>query len=481
MNIKRRLIISNTVMVVIPFIVTFLAACAFIFVSSHFLNKNMNYDAFKETAMVKSEMLSEINGLSKQPSDVIEQADFQRELLKKMDSINGKVIIAKNDDMIFASKNINRIDLEKCLKEIDKNSFNKMVKISNVTYIIETIPIKNGSGDMDGQLRIILLAPLENNMLQIRNFLIVIILVFIISFIIVNIMSSYLFSKRIIKPVTMLKSAASEIRKGNLDCEIIEDGDDEIKELCHDFEIMRIQLKDSVNMRMKYDDNRKMLVSSISHDLKTPISSIKGYVEGILDGVANTQGKVQKYLKTIYSKAEHVDTMIDDLLLYSKLDLNQIPFNFEKTDIVQYFEYCVSENYAELKRHNIEINLINNLKDLIYVMLDRDRMKRVIMNIIDNSRKYMDKSEGKIDICLRETNLSIIIEIRDNGPGISEDDVNKIFDRFYREDSARSEAKGSGLGLAIAKQIVEGHHGKIWAVNHENEGTSIIISLAKTH
>jgi signal transduction histidine kinase len=104
---------------------------------------------------------------------------------------------------------------------------------------------------------------------------------------------------------------------------------------------------------------------------------------------------------------------------------------------------------------------------------------RVILNIIDNSRKYMNKKSGRISIILRETKTSIIIEIKDNGSGIGKDDINKIFNRFYRADSARSNARGSGLGLAIAKQIVEGHNGNIWANSNINEGTSIIISLAK--
>ena len=243
---------------------------------------------------------------------------------------------------------------------------------------------------------------------------------------------------------------------------------------------MRIQLKDSIRIKMKYDDNRKMLVSSISHDLKTPITSIKGYVEGILDGVANTPEKLERYLKTIYSKAEQIDVMIDDLLLYSKLDLNQLPFNYEKTDIVEYFNYCIHESAPELQKSNIKIDLKNDLKESNYVKLDRERMRRVIVNIIDNSRKYMDKTEGQITIMLRETNSSIIIELRDNGSGIDKNDINRIFDRFYRANLARTGTNGSGLGLAIAKQIVEGHKGKIWAVSHENEGTSIIISLAKT-
>ena len=232
-------------------------------------------------------------------------------------------------------------------------------------------------------------------------------------------------------------------------------------------------------MKKKYDDNRTMLVSSISHDLKTPITSIKGYVKGILDGVANTPEKVERYLKTVYSKSEQMDVMIDDLLLYSKLDLSQLPFNFEKTDIIDYFNYCIHESSLELEKFNIKISLKSDLDGVKYVKIDRERLMRVILNIIDNSRKYMDKKQGEITILLRETNSSIIIEIRDNGSGIDENDVNKIFDRFYRADTARSEANGSGLGLAIAKQIVEGHSGTIWAVSHENQGISILISLGK--
>ena len=171
--------------------------------------------------------------------------------------------------------------------------------------------------------------------------------------------------------------------------------------------------------------------------------------------------------------------MIDDLLLYSKLDLNQIPFNFEKTDIVEYFKYCIYEVQPELKKNNININLENNLKEATFLKIDLERMKRVVMNIIDNSRKYMDKEQGSITIKLRDTNLSLIIEIRDNGIGIDKNNINNIFNRFYRADAARSGTKGSGLGLAIAKQIVEGHKGKIWGISHGNEGTSILISLAK--
>jgi signal transduction histidine kinase len=162
------------------------------------------------------------------------------------------------------------------------------------------------------------------------------------------------------------------------------------------------------------------------------------------------------------------------------LDLQQIPFNFEKTDIAKYLADCVLECEPELERSRIKLTFVNELHSSRYVQLDRQRIKRVIINILDNSRKYMNKEQGELKILLRETNSSVIVELRDNGSGIGENDLPYIFDRFFRSDTARSEIKGSGLGLAIAKQIIEGHNGRVWAVSHGDEGSSILISLSKS-
>ncbi|KAJ49034.1 hypothetical protein BD780_003314 [Clostridium tetanomorphum] len=476
MDVKKRFIISNIIIVIVPIIITITTMFGFLFISSKFFRRDINYDGVKKHIIVRSELVTIRNHILKQNIDNVEDSKFQNDLLQQLSSLNGKFIIVKENKIIANPKDINKIDIEKCMEVAKGNTVDKRIGISGISYMMEIIDL-NLKDKMATSL--ILLAPVGKEINIFNKLIITGIFVFIISFIIINIIMSYVLSEKIINPIKRLKKATDEISNGNLNCEIIEEGDQEIKELCHGFETMRIQLKDSIIMKMKYDDNRKVLVSSISHDLKTPITSIKGYVEGILDGVANTPEKRDNYLKTIYSKAEHIDHMIDDLLLYSKLDLKQIPFNFEKIDIVEYFDYCICESELELKKDNITIELRNDLKTSRFVIMDRERMKRVILNIIENSRKYMDKEQGKIIVNLRETKSSIIVEIRDNGAGISNDNINKIFDRFYRGDYARSGAKGSGLGLSIAKQIVEGHKGRIWAVSHGNEGTSIMISLGK--
>lgn len=476
MNIKKRLIISNTITVLIPFIITIIVASMYIFISSKMFEEDVSYNNFKKLVLIEAELYDTKNDIWKQKADNIEDPRFQQELSKKLLSINGEIIIIKNNSTIFASKDISKIDIEKCLQSTEHKSPKKIAKVDNNAYVVEVVPLKFTDG-VDGN--VILLAPAGKELDGMQKFIITIVLVFVISFIAANIFTSYSFSKRILKPITLLKNAAGQISTGDLECEIIQDGDEEIRELCADFEKMRVQLKDSIRMKMRYDDNRKMLVSSISHDLKTPITSIKGYVEGIMDGVANNPEKLRKYLTTIYSKAEQMDVMIDDLLLYSKLDLNQIPFDFQKVNILEYFSYCVQESTLELEKYNIKIRLENSLEEAKYVMIDSQRLKRVIINIIDNSRKYMGKEQGEIIIMLRETNSSIVIEIKDSGVGIDKEHIDKIFDKFYRGDLARSGTKGSGLGLAIAKQIVEGHRGKIWVISEENKGTSILISLAK--
>ncbi|WP_446897180.1 sensor histidine kinase [Clostridium sp. LBM24168] len=476
MDIKKRLIIYNNLTIIVPFIITAIVAFIFIFVSSKFFNGSITYNDFKRASLTKSELLNVSKDIAKSDTkNIKEDEQFQKYMLQKLSTINGKIIIVKSGDIVFSSRDLGKIDVAKSLEESDGNR-RSLLQIKSTHYSIDSFPLafKDGS-----QGKVVFLVPAAVESSIFKNFIITILLTFFICFISMSIIISYIFSKKILDPVSDLKKAMEEISRGDLDFEIAESGDMEIKELCADFEKMRIQLKDSVRMRVKYDENRKMLVSSISHDLKTPITSIEGYVQGILDGVANTPEKLKHYLNTIHIKAKQVDSMIDDLLLYSKLDLNQIPFTYEKTDIVEYFECCVEENKPELEKSNISISLENNLKGSPFLMIDRVRFMRVILNIIDNARKYMGKKSGTIKIILRETKTSVIIEIKDNGSGISKDDLNKVFSRFYRADSARSNARGSGLGLAIAKQIVEGHSGNIWATSRAEEGTSIIISLGK--
>lgn len=286
--------------------------------------------------------------------------------------------------------------------------------------------------------------------------------------------------RSVLRPLSKLQEATRKIRDGNLDFTLEVEEDDEIGELCQDFEEMRIRLKENAEEKIQYDIENKELISNISHDLKTPITAIKGYVEGIMDGVASSPEKLDKYIRTIYNKANDMDRLIDELTFYSKIDTNKIPYEFNKINVNSYFGDCVEEVGLDMDSRNIELGYFNYVSDDVVVIADAEQMKRVINNIISNSVKYMDKPKGIINIRIKDVGDFIHIEIEDNGRGIAAKDLPCIFDRFYRTDSSRNSSQGgSGIGLSIVRKIVEDHGGRIWATSKEGMGTEMHIVLRK--
>lgn len=290
---------------------------------------------------------------------------------------------------------------------------------------------------------------------------------------------NYLVSRSIIKPISILKEGAERIKSGDLNFEIKATSNDEIGQLNREFEDMRKKLKESVNLQLQYEENRKELLSNISHDLKTPITSIMGYVEGIKDGVANTPQKMDKYLSTVYLKARDMDLLIDELFLFSKLDLKKELFTFETVRMDEYLKDYVEELQLDLLQQGIQIEL-QQLYKPIYVSADREKLKRVLANLISNCVKYMNKDEKHISISLHEGLYDVVVQVTDNGYGIESSALPYIFNRFYRaEQSRNSLTGGSGLGLAIAKKIIDEHGGDIWATSEIGKGTSVFFSIKK--
>ena len=281
-------------------------------------------------------------------------------------------------------------------------------------------------------------------------------------------------------PLAKLQAAARNIKEGNLDFEIKNETNDEIGQLCQDFEEMRLRLKANAEEKVAYDKENKELISNISHDLKTPITAVKGYVEGIMDGVADTPEKMDRYIRTIYNKANEMDRLINELTFYSKIDTNRIPYTFNKIHISDYFEDCVDELSVELESSGVSLTYFNYLEEDAVVIADAEQLKRVINNIVSNSLKYMDKPKGVINIRLRDVGDFIQIEVEDNGKGIAQKDLANIFERFYRTDASRNSSKGgSGIGLSIVKKIMEDHGGQVWATSKEGTGTTMYLALRK--
>ena len=281
-------------------------------------------------------------------------------------------------------------------------------------------------------------------------------------------------------PLAKLQKAARNIKEGNLDFEIRQESDDEIGQLCQDFEEMRLRLKANAEEKVAFDRENKELISNISHDLKTPITAVKGYVEGIMDGVADTPEKMNRYVKTIYNKTNEMDHLINELTFYSKIDTNRIPYTFSKLNVEDYFSDCAEETGLELETRGIELVYANYVESGVQVIADGEQIRRVIHNIISNAIKYMDKPKGIIQIRVKDVGDFIQVEIEDNGKGIAAKDLTSIFDRFYRTDVSRNSSKGgSGIGLSIVKKILEDHGGKVWATSRLGIGTIMYFVLRK--
>lgn len=282
----------------------------------------------------------------------------------------------------------------------------------------------------------------------------------------------------ILKPLDKLQEAAREIKEGNLDFTLDPEEENEIGSLYQDFEEMRIRLKENQEEKLQYDQDNKELISNISHDLKTPLTAIKGYVEGIMDGVASGPEKLDRYIRTIYNKVNDMDRLIDELTFYTKIDTNKIPYNFKKIGIDEFFRDCADEVGLDMESRGIAFSFTSDVRPEVIVIADAEQLKRVVNNIVVNAVKYMDKEKGRIDIRLKDDRDFVQVEIEDNGRGISGKDLPNIFDRFYRADTSRNTSKGgSGIGLSIVKKIIEDHGGRVWARSRYGEGTTILFSL----
>ena len=239
---------------------------------------------------------------------------------------------------------------------------------------------------------------------------------------------------------------------------------------------MRRRLQESVELQLTYEQEEKNLIAGMAHDLRTPITSIKGYIEGLRDGVANTPEKQKRYLDTLAVKTEDLNRLVDSLFLFSKLDTGKYPFHFETVEIREYMKGYVASRVYDCAQQGITLHYQDRMDGPAYLRLSVAEMERVFNNIISNSMKYKPKETGNLTITLSAVEKNAVLCFADDGNGVPEESIGKLFQRFYRADPSRNNpSEGSGLGLSIAKQIVEAHGGTIVAGN--NHGLSITITL----
>lgn len=279
-------------------------------------------------------------------------------------------------------------------------------------------------------------------------------------------------------PVHEIHIATKSILEGNLNTPVKYDYDGEIGTLCHDFEIMRSELSDSFNREKKLKEDEKVLLASISHDLKTPLSSITCHVEGILLEVVTNSDDIKRYAQIIMNKATVLNTMIDDIMEHTKSELYQLSIDVEEVYSAEYFGELIKDLSQDASHKNCTVTC-SDIPNVI-LKLDKKRISELMQNLFVNSIKY-GKDNGRIEVTfsLEQTDKKrFIVSVKDNGNGIAAADLPFIFNKFFRGDKSRTQnIPGSGLGLSISKYIIEQHGGKIECDSILDVGTEMSFFL----
>ena len=485
MKFKTRLLITFVVIIVVPLLLT---AIAFMGIGIYIVNSEQgsgisgikyassNY-TIENYKQMTEEMLLEIKEQMQENSAKLEDKEYLDEINESLKNKSSYIIVRKGDEIYYTgnSKGSEKIfpklpgygsDVPDGETGYYYNDMKKLVKQLDFKFL-------------DGEEGSFFIVTKVSSLIS-RKMLIDMVLAFILILIFTSLLLTQWLKKGIFTPINQLNKAMQNIAEGNLEYHLASDEKGEIGELYRNYEDMRLRLKESTDEKFEHEKQNRELISNISHDLKTPITAIKGYVEGIMDGVADTPEKMDKYIKTIYNKAMDMDRLINELTIYSGIDNNRIPYNFHRINVADYFGDCVEEVGLDLESKNIELNYDNLVSPDTLIIADPEQLKRVINNIIGNSVKYLDKSHGVIDIRILDEVDSIRVEIEDNGKGIAAKDLPNIFERFYRTDASRNFAQGgSGIGLSIVKKIIEDHGGYIWATSKEAEGTCLHFVIRK--
>lgn len=280
----------------------------------------------------------------------------------------------------------------------------------------------------------------------------------------------YYFSQRIIiKPLEKINSVAGKISQGEVGKRVDIKSDDEIGELAKSFNSMADSLQEVEN-------NRRTFISNVSHELRSPITSIKGFIGGILDGIIPKE-KETYYLSIAYEEIQRLTRLINDLLDLSAIDAGKFTLNIQEQDINEIVRLSIIKFETIIKSKKINVDVWLDDKD-VYVLADKDKIIQVITNLVDNATKHVEEG-GNIDIRTKVKGQKVFVSIYNDGPNIPEEDAKRIWERFYKSDKSRTTKVSTGLGLSIVRRIITQHGEDIWFENKENKGVKFIFTLKK--
>lgn len=482
MTIKNRFLISYIGGIFIASVSILLILCIAFYVTTGFIpTPKTLYESFtKQRSLSPEEELAyvELRNIAKDAPDQLLEEDRQKQL-QQLEQQSLGIVIRKEENILYYSAELVEKSLIVHFPDFDTNNIETKGTVDNAGRMYRYIKFDFYYSDQTKGS--VLVLKKENSFLEFltRWGLLIILLILLVS-VAVMLFLNYQIRKSIVQPIERLGQTMSSMRDGDMMMQALPKSEGtakEVQQLTANFERMREALRSSIEEQKKLENNRKELIASISHDLKTPITSIIGYVEGLQEGIAETPEKQEKYLATIHAKSLALHHLIEELFLYSKLDAASVPFHFERTSLSYFLTHVVEE--FQLSNRQVRIEL--HVSEEIDVLIDRMHMNRTIINLIENSIKFQ-KADVPLVVSVEVVVLPRFVQlyVKDNGQGIAKEKLPYVFDHFYRGEEARtSTTSGSGLGLAIVKQIVEKHNGQVKVQSTLNVGTSVMIVLEK--
>lgn len=486
-SIRKKILLSNFLMVLIPIIfvcfILFSLLLGFSFLtnspSAMIRNVLLNSSNYGPTLLIKS-MNDELASSTTINNEV-------KAIFNQLENINLHILVEDDNNVLYLSDGVTKQDIQKEFEKIaDSKTFedpyilwnkkgmaykatlhNENDKAVHVTFTGVGLSMPTNSHES-----------WENTKLMIKIGIVGTGVFMVLLIVLLGAILTKRLSKHILIPLYELQNATNEIKKGNLHIPLEAKTADEFGDVCQNFESMRLQLIESDDMQKRYEENRKELIAGISHDLSTPLTSIQGYVNGLMDGIANTPEKQLHYLQIIQDKTNSMNTLVESLFLLSKLDLKQEPFHDEKINLAAFMKDWFEDCALKYKEQHLLLSFHTDSKTSIWIVFDRIHFTRVLDNLCQNSIKYKKGDVVHMHIHLTTENQTCTLCFQDDGSGIQREEAVKLFDRFYRGDPARSSRiKGNGLGLSITKHIIEHMHGSIWAEGEQGVGLCIIIKL----
>ncbi|MFA6874309.1 MAG: HAMP domain-containing sensor histidine kinase [Bacilli bacterium] len=465
MTIKKRLSQSNLFMILIPVLVSLFVGLICLGTGYLVVTRNSSVGFDRENFITSKQVIVEAvnEELEKDNLDGLDSA------LSFLDKDQLRVEIADKDSIVYEYGTASDSDSYLLGLTTGDSLF-----VSNETRQLYTYTYNSAY-----KVHIFCsVAPVSNHFLKM-----VIVLIFLV--LLITVVLSVFFTDRFLmkfvfrqinRPLDELQKGVREISNGNLDYEIPYTEDNEFKPIIEEFNSMRQELKDSIGRLKEKDADRDLLIAGVSHDIKSPLTSIRGYTEALLDGITPNPLITKKYEKIILAKCLEIDKLVSQMISYTK---ESSPIDRkDQILLLPFVEDYLHQNQAEFQKAGFQV--VFSVKEDFLVPFTSEEMDRIFSNITSNSIKYKKGDKGTLSITSEERNGVSLLTFSDDGKGVEEKDIGKIFDPFYRSDEARSHPEnGSGLGLAIIKRIVLNAQGEIRAERNSRNGLDIIISWKK--